>query len=523
MRSPLLLLALGLSVACSDPPSNDVAPAADASADTDVAPDVEEDLADVVEADTPDDPDVVEDTQPDDTGQDVAEDVEDDVGRTCGRNESCGDGAVFCRLPPGRCDDPNVEGDCTPRPRACPGALEPVCACDGSTYRNECLASQAGLSIRHEGACPDDPLLCGANEECPEDEFCDCGDDSCGPSQCRARPDGCDDDVAPVCGCDGVTYSNDCERQSAGTCLASEGECPPQACGGILGEGCPEGYVCDLVEGACGVSDLPGTCVEAPESCEGLPADPVCACDGVTYENDCQRLADGAQRDGAGECPAPACGSSDDCAPREYCDLPDGCQQNLEGVCELAPQDCTGEPEDRVCGCDGRTYTNDCERRQAGVGKLTDGPCRGDDCDARNECDRNRDFCELSWCVDPDSDGVCVERPRACRGGEPGEEVCGCDGETYESNCHRQMEGVPLFGAGTCSVCRTSDTCGRGRFCEFAGGDCGSPRSTGLCAVVPSFCPQNVDPVCGCNGRTYSNDCARRRAGVALDHTGPCR
>jgi hypothetical protein len=45
---------------------------------------------------------------------------------------------------------------------------------------------------------------------------------------------------------------------------------------------------------------------------------------------------------------------------------------------------------------------------------------------------------------------------------------------------------------------------------------------TGRCIVPPDGCVTLVDPVCGCNGQTYLNDCERARARAQLDHTGVC-
>ncbi len=477
-------------------------------------------------ADAP--PPDVPDAEPDVVEPDVGEpDVPDGGGNngeaSCTRDADCGDGAVFCRIDVGLCDDPNAQGVCTPRPRACPGALEPVCGCDDRTHRNECQAAQSGISLRHDGACRDDPVRCGRAEDCPEGSFCECAGEACERSVCVARPEACDEVLEPVCGCDGITYDNDCERQRAGACLVAQGDCPPSACGGIQAMMCPEGRSCDIIAGACNARDAPGVCQVLSEDCQGLDVAEVCGCDGQTYPGDCSRRNASVRKDHDGACDDPRCEESADCEAREFCALPDGCEDGAVGVCEMAPQDCTGEPQARVCGCDERTYENDCERRQAGVGKLRDGRCDAQACTRREDCPRNREYCDLGLCVDPNSEGLCLERPRECRTPVEGEEVCGCDGQTYPSDCRRQQAEASLFAMGPCRVCSPSVSCIRGSFCEYTGGDCGQPRSVGLCADVPTACPRNVDPVCGCNGRTYSNDCNRRQAGVALDHTGGCR
>ena len=67
--------------------------------------------------------------------------------------------------------------------------------------------------------------------------------------------------------------------------------------------------------------------------------------------------------------------------------------------------------------------------------------------------------------------------------------------------------------------------CDAGLFCQFKPGTCGRFDLTGTCARMPRFCPQITGPrlvVCGCNGQTYFNDCARQQAGVSLAHKGKC-
>lgn len=65
--------------------------------------------------------------------------------------------------------------------------------------------------------------------------------------------------------------------------------------------------------------------------------------------------------------------------------------------------------------------------------------------------------------------------------------------------------------------------CARGLWCQKPTGACRIADGFGRCAARPQLCPRIYRPVCGCNGRTYANDCERRAAMVNKKHNGRCR
>jgi hypothetical protein len=218
---------------------------------------------------------------------------------------------------------------------------------------------------------------------CPSGSYCGHEPGTCADAthigSCTPTPAGCPDIWAPVCGCDGVTYGNDCDAAAAGASVLHDGSCeePPMACGGPLDVVCPEGEYCATPRGMC--SEI-GECQPLGDILCPENYDPVCGCDGTTYSNECFATAAGVSVDHCGACEeVETCGGftgeqCDDAS--EYCLYPEGTcgDADLQGTCETRPLGCP-DNWDPVCGCDGVTYSNRCDAAAAGVSIAAQGAC----------------------------------------------------------------------------------------------------------------------------------------------------
>jgi hypothetical protein len=68
----------------------------------------------------------------------------------------------------------------------------------------------------------------------------------------------------------------------------------------------------------------------------------------------------------------------------------------------------------------------------------------------------------------------------------------------------------------------TGIACLDGQVCDLPAGECHTADLQGRCVPKPEACPEIYQPVCGCDGRTYGNDCERLAAGAQKAHDGAC-
>lgn len=129
------------------------------------------------------------------------------------------------------------------------------------------------------------------------------------------------------------------------------------------------------------------------------------------------------------------------------------------------------------------------------------------------------DPCRITdLCCDPASkpgtgdNPTCFEGVRCCANGEwscnegDGSSTCAAEGCECEEVCGG-IQGIQ---------CRNPD-----HYCKMNEGECCCDFQ-GLCVPKPEICIELFEPVCGCDGVTYSNACFAAAAGVNVHNSGEC-
>lgn len=361
-------------------------------------------------------------------------------------------------------------------------------------------------------------MLCGFGAVCERNP----SDPS--KAECVCKRVDCPSLVAPVCGSDSSTYSNECELEKA--------QCINQRRIKVLRKGpCSLKDPCSEVRCSYG-----STCVQSsdgmsakcmcPLSCEGKQEKTVCGSDGKDYRNQCELHQHACQNQ-----------KNIRVQYQGHCDPCRDSENSLNSRCRVdgltrqpllysLPESCPLGTEP-VCASDGHTYTSECAMTSTGMQKgikLTKvhvGRCaRHELC--KEECLFN------AVCVVEQLRAHCSCDPIECDGTY--HPVCGKDGRAYTNDCVRRKAEcqsrtfIPVKHQGPCDLNVPSPCIDK--VCDH-GAVCVVKNNEPVCEC-PEACPQTSDPVCGSDGHSYGSPCEMRAMSCALQkaihiqHKGPC-